>query len=412
MKKNLKNLMALVLTGAMLTCGTSAFAAIGFDDANAYTGNVATTGGAVTGGGSGITITGVDTISVEVPVSTTDAFDFVIDPSHLMAKYAAANGSDVTFDPMATVLFKNYDEEGANVVARTGQSDNMSFRNAGRKPINLKINIKSASNGEFVDTAASGKSNVTLADNAKFDGTKPAVDLLATLDGVQNHIGAGTKVGTTVKTGTEVLTAGVDMYAMLPDARQYFALTQGGNDQTFEYNLSDEVSSDRTVLPTVNFNMAGMADAAFDWASGEWGSGNTIDPTKIKIDYKWELAKIADPNTVTGTTEVVEMTGKTTDSVTVVIPGFKKYDTTTKTGTNLSVKALSSSKLSDADLNSMVVTMEASTIASDIAVDAATNKVTIKGATLQNIYNALGTCEIVVWGNGAQGARAKLRPKV
>lgn len=258
MKKNFKNLMALVLTGAMLTAGTSVFAD--------YTGGTASgTGGTLSGTGGAVEIKNAQKINVIVPTKI-DMLNFVLDPAGAMSM---VEDGDVEIEKGSSVYFASeYEDPYAATLKPTkygSTSAPLFFRNKGIMPVNIQVTVKGAGSGH----------NITVKEAKDFDG-KANLALSA---------GAVNKDGKTLADLTPVdATNGAVVNSIIDDSRDCWEITASG------FTLTYSTGAEETDFAQTGIVVKGEADVAFDWEAGMNDSSNKVDPSKFELQTIYNLS--------------------------------------------------------------------------------------------------------------------------
>lgn len=249
--KNYKRFAALAMAATMAVgSGLTAMAAETADTPASGTG-----GATGTGDYEGyVEETSVFTVNVPTDASSTQGFDFFVDPNNLLSQtgYASKGGQSSEFDTNSTLFFTRTTD--STVTTKYGKdSDSITFTNKSSYDVDVEVSA-----------TVTGADGITLGAVGD-DTTDPTISLaLVSGSDTQTITADGAKLTGTI--------AGVD---------SNFEIKWNSTDSKYEYGLKADVDDD--TWQTYSFNLTGACGGTWTAAQAE------IEPT---VNLTW---KVTDP---------------------------------------------------------------------------------------------------------------------
>lgn len=295
--KNYKRFAALTMAATMAVgSGLTAMAAETADTPASGTG-----GATGTGDYEGyVEETSVFTVDVPTDASSTQGFDFFVDPNNLLSQtgYASKGGQSSEFDTNSTLFFTRTID--STVTTKYGKdSDSITFTNKSSYDVDVEVSA--------TVTGADGIILGAVGD----DTTDPTISLaLVSGSDTQTITADGAKLTGTI--------AGVD---------SNFEIKWNSTDSKYEYGLKADVDND--TWQTYSFNLTGACGGTWTAAQAE------IEPT---VNLTW---KVTDPKaTPSGATTTATSITAGGAAVKITIPDGVTITTVEKTKADGSYNAL------------------------------------------------------------------------
>lgn len=276
MSNKFRKVLAAVLAGTMvLGSGVVANAAEGSGE----------------GSGSLDVVEATDVFNVVLPTDSGNQFDYILDPTGIIAETDAAKYASASFIPGKTMYFRNEPASGSDVATYSDVSDSIKAYNKSTMDVEIKVQAKLAtpSGIDIVTSAPAGGGGANTA--------TPSIYLALKEGGNE----------------TAITSAGIVATSSITDAASHYEVVYATDSKTYKKQLNATASNAKLeddfdgLFQSYKFNLTGSCNNDGKWV------GLTEEPPKVSLVWtieKPENAVAGGPITFTNAGDIT-LTGLT-----------------------------------------------------------------------------------------------------
>lgn len=276
MSNKFRKVLAAILAGTMvLGSGVVANAAEGSGE----------------GSGSLDVVEASDVFNVILPTDSGDQFDYILDPTGIIAETDAAKYASASFVDGQTMYFRNKPASGSDIATYSNVSDPIKAYNKSTMDVEIKVQAKLAtpSGIDIVTTAPTGGGNANTATPSIYLALKDASG------------------------ETAITTTGIVATSSITDASALYEVVYATDSKTYKKQLNATGSNATTedeldaVFQSYEFNLTGSCNDDGKWV------GLTEEPPTVSLVWtieKPDNAATSSPITFTNTGDIT-LTGLT-----------------------------------------------------------------------------------------------------